>query len=293
MSKRINGKSILLVAKSEYIKWFVNPKMILLVVAFLPMRDMVVTPMLRASAQMGSPVNALEPCIATISNWMGMLLFTLVYLLLMSSFPTADGNMLFYIARMGRRNWILGEMLFQFMSAFTYCIFTTLVTAAQVFEHSFFSNGWSLVVTDFDELYGNAEGGLKMRAILPPNLFFQMSPYKAYLLTFGLFFAFLLLCGMLFLTGCLYQKRLLFFFIQVLHISAGCGLILLYNQGMWFFPVSHSLLIYHYHAYFRQYVFPPWLSLVLFGTVLLVIGIVMYRKAGKVNIDLIGGDLLS
>lgn len=293
MNRKISMKSITLVARSEYIRWLINPKMILLAVVFLPMRDFVVVPLLRASEKMGSPINALEPCISTMNSWMGLLLLSLTYMLLIAPFPTADGNMLFYVARMGRKNWILGEMLFQMMSVFTYSLITTAVTVAQVFHNSFFDNGWSLVVTDFDKLYGDLEEGVKITEILPPNLFFQMSPFKAYLLSFGLFSLFLLLCGMLFLTGCLYQKRLLFFFAQVVHITVGNGLIAIWSSGMWFFPVSHSLLACHYRKYFRKYVFSPWLSLILFGAVLLIIGIVMYRKAQKVSLDMIGGDVLS
>lgn len=292
MNKKIHGKSILLVARSEYVRWLVNPKIILLAVVFLPMRDLVVTPMLRASGQMASPINGLEPCIAMFNNWVGVLLLALVYMILISSFPTMDGNMLFYIARMGRRNWILGEMLFQCMSVLTYSLIATLGTLVQVVKQSFFSNGWSLVVTDYDELYGGVMEGLRMKGIIQPNLYFQMTPFRAYFFSVGLFSLFLLFCGMLFVVGCLYHKRLLFFFLQVSHISIGCGVMVLLNPVMWLFPVSHSFLCAHYQGYFREYIFSPWLSLELFCTVILVIGILMYRRAQKVSLDQIGGDVL-
>ena len=112
--------SILLVAKGEYARWLSTPRIILLAVAFLPLRDGTVLPLLEASRRMGSPLNILEPCIATMNSWMGLLLFGLVYLVLMSPFPKADGNMLFYVARMGKRNWVLGEMLFQLLCAILY-----------------------------------------------------------------------------------------------------------------------------------------------------------------------------
>lgn len=293
MNRNINIKNILLVAKSEYIRWLINPKIILLAVVFLPLRDMIVLPMLRASEQMESPLNLLETSIATVNSWMGLLLLTLSYMLLISSFPTTDGNTLFYIARMGRRNWILGEMLFQLMSAVTYSLITTVVTIVQTAHSSFFANGWSLVVTDYDEIYKDAEMGTHMASYLPSNLFFQMTPFKAYLLSFGLLTLLLMFCGMLFLTGCLYGKRLLFFFIQVVHVCVGCGFILLGNWGMWFFPVNQSLLRLHFHMYFREYVFAPWLSVILFIAVILIIGIIMYRKAKIVSMDMIGGEILS
>lgn len=291
MKKKINFKYVMLVAESEYVKWLFHPKMILLAVIFLPMRDSVILPLLRASDRMGSPINLLEPCIATVNSELGLLLMAFVYMILMSSFPTTDGNMLFYIARMGRRNWILGEMLFQCMSVMTYSVVITIVTMLQVCDKAFLVNGWSLVVTDYDTVYG-VEAGARIGQIVQPNLFFQMTPFRAYLVSFGLVSLFLMLCGMLFLVGCLYQKRLLFFFVQVLHISIGCGMMLVSSMGMWLFPVSHSFLACHYRKYFRKYVFSPELSLLLFLMVLLILGILAYRKARKASIDMIGGDVL-
>lgn len=280
----------MLVAKSEYVKFLMSPKNTMLIVIFLILHDVVIMPMLQASSQMGSPLNAIEPFLATLK--IGMILFALVYLFLISSFPGIDGNMMFYIERMGRKNWILGEILFQFMSAFTYILLIIIVTAAQTFQYCFLSNGWSLVATDYDELYA-AEGGIHMSGFIPPNLYFQLPPYKAFFLSVALFFCFLLLCGMIILLGCLVQKRVLLFFVQVLHIMGGYALITIKSPAKWFFPMTHAQLSLHYQRYFRAYLFPPWLSLLLFIIFLLGIGIFVYHKAKKVSIDLIGGEVLS
>lgn len=287
----ISGKSILLVARSEYARWLSTPRLILLAVAFLPLRDNTVLPLLEASRQMGSPLNLLEPCIATMNSWMGLLLFGLVYLVLMSPFPKADGNMLFYVARMGKRNWILGEMLFQLICAALYSLAANLLTMAQAAGDSFLDNGWSLVVTEYDEKFA-PEWGHMIKEILPPNLYFQMPPYMAFLLSYAMFTLFLLLCGMAFMAGCLYQRWLLLFFVQAFHITAGSGLILLRSEAMWFFPVSHALLACHYRKYFRAFVFSPWLSVGLLAGTWLLLAILMYRKARNVSIDMIGGDVL-
>ena len=178
--------SILLVAKGEYARWLSTPRIILLAVAFLPLRDGTVLPLLEASRRMGSPLNILEPCIATMNSWMGLLLFGLVYLVLMSPFPKADGNMLFYVARMGKRNWVLGEMLFQFLCAMLYSLAANLLTMAQVAGDSFLDNGWSLVVTEYDEKFTPGWGNM-IKEILPPNLYFQMPPYSAFFFSFAMF----------------------------------------------------------------------------------------------------------
>lgn len=294
MSMKRDIKCIALVAGREYVRWLVNPKMVVLAAVLLPVRDMAVVPLIRASAEMGSPLGGLESSIAVMNSWMCILLLALTYMFLMSAFPTADGNVLFYVSRMGRGNWIRGQMLFQLMCAVSYSLFVTLTAAAQTFTRSFAANGWSLVVTDYDRLY-REEGSIRIMVgdLIRPNLYFQMPPVKAYVLTAVLFTLFLMFCGMSFLIGCLYRKRVLFFLLQAVHIVLGCGMVLLRSRGMWFFPLAHAMLSFHYQKYLRRYEFSPWLSLVLFGTALLAAGGVAYRKAKRVSLDMIGGDVQS
>ena len=205
---------------------------------------------------MGQPLNGFEPCIAAANSGLILLLLPLVYLVLTSSFPTVDGNILFYIKRMGRGNWIAGEMLFQVFSAVTYCVMFIAVTIVQTIGVSYFANGWSIPVTDYNKVLGEA-ASVRMDLIVPPNLYFQMPPYKAFFLSYFLLFLFLMLCSMFFLTGCLYSKKLIFFLLLIVQIVAGGAFYTIEHKGMWFFPVSHSILRTHYQSYFRKYVFSP------------------------------------
>lgn len=289
---RQNVRNILLVARSEYVKWLMNPRMIMIMVLLVPVREMVVVPMLRAAEEMGQPLGISEACIAVANSGFILLLLPLVYLVLTSSFPTVDGNMLFYIQRMGRRNWIAGEMLFQVFSAATYCVTVAAATAVQTVHTSFVSNGWSIPVTDHDKVFGEM-ADIRMDTIIPPKLYFQMPPYKAFFLSYFLLFLFLLLCSMFFLVGCLYSKKLVFFILLIVQVSAGSALYTVENGLMWFFTTCHSVLAAHYRSYFRKYVFSPWLSMGIFGGVIAALAVIGYQKAKKVNTDMIGGDVLS
>ena len=291
--REINVRGILLVAGSEFVRWLVNPKMFVFAIIFLPLRDLIVLPMMQASEKMGSPLGILESSIATMNSLLGVILLTLTYLLLISSFPTVDGNVLFYIARMGRRNWILGEMLFHVISAVAYSLLITVVSAAQIAAQSFWANGWSLVVTDYDRMFGQEGGGETMRGLIPPNLYFQMAPVKAYLLSFGLLTLFFILLGLIFLAGVLCGKRVLCFLLQVVHLIPGCGMIMLNSSGMWGFPLAHAMLLFHYQEYMREYECSPWLSIVLFSSVLAVVVFGLYRTVKGVSLDLIGEGVAS
>ena len=283
-------KSIFLVAKSEYVKWLRNPRFLLVIAASVPVHELIVRPMIRAAGEMGQPLNMFETSIAVANSGFALLLFPLIYLVLIAPFPTADENMLYYIARMGRRNWVLGEMLFQFLSAVSYCIIIIGVTVAQTANISFLENGWSIPVMDYDKMGSMA--GIHMGTFIPPNLFYQMPPYKTLFLSYLLLEFFLFLSSMIFLLGCLCGKKLLSLFIVVSQIALGCGLFVTRSAFMWALPFSHSVLSIHYQKYFRKYVFSPWLSLALLCMVLLFVGVMAYRKVQKVSIDMIGGDII-
>lgn len=283
-------KSILLVARSEYVKWLRNPRFLLVIAACVPVHELIVRPMVIAAGEMGQPLNMFETSIATANSGFALLLFPLIFLVLIAPFPTVDENMIYYIARMGRRNWILGEMLFQFLSAVSYCIIIIGVTTVQTVNISFLANGWSIPVMDYDKM--GSMRGIHMGTLIPPNLFYQMPPYKALVLSYLLLAFFLFFSSMIFLLGSICGKKLLFLFIVVSQIALGCGLFVTKSPFMWALPFSHSVLSIHYQKYFRKYVFSPWLSLALFCMSLLFVGAAVYRKVQKVSIDMIGEDII-
>lgn len=286
-----NMANIMFVAKNEYVKWLFSPKIMLFAAIFVVIREFVIVPLMNAAEKINQPLGIFESYIATANYGIGVLLFSLCYIIMMSSFPTVDGNTLFYVARMGKKLWAVGEMVFQFLCAATYSAVIFAATFLQTASMSFVNNGWSLVVTDYDRLYGKP-GVFTMERFIPPNIYCQMAPYKVFLISFGMLTLFFFLCGMTFVMGCIYSRRLLFFFFQIAHISLGCGLMMLKTQMMWFFPVSHVFFKLHYYKYFREWAFPPWISLLIFVFLSIIIAAVIYRKSKTVSIDMIGGDVL-
>ena len=289
MNHTVKLKNIRLVVASEFRKWICNPKMLIFLVAFLPLRDTAIKPLIQASDYMNSPLNLVEGCISVLN--LGLLPLAFIYLVLISSFPTTDENMMFYISRMGRRNWIAGEVCFQILAAIVYGVVTVAIAAVQMLPYSFLANGWSIVVTEYDSITPIEMP--KLDHVLPPNLYFQLSPYKCLLLSFFMFVLLLIVCGMTFLVGCLYRRRLELFIFTSIHLVVGVGMIFLNSMMMWITPLAHARLAWHYDEYLRKYVFPPdWSILILSGIVIIAV-VVAWHKAKRVSIDLIGGDLFS
>lgn len=57
---KIRIKNIFLVATSEYFKWLFNPKIILVFALLVPIRELIVIPMLKAAEEMNQPINIFE-----------------------------------------------------------------------------------------------------------------------------------------------------------------------------------------------------------------------------------------
>lgn len=275
--------------RKEYMKWLVNPRNVMLFIVFIPAREVVLKPMIQAANEMGQPLNVLESCIATLNSGMIIMLVAMVYLILISSFPTINGNILFYMERMGKKNWVIGEILFQCISALTYLSVICIVSILQTVGVSFIANGWSLVVTDHDRLYG-AISDIRIDNIVPPNLYNQMSPYKALFLSFFLIAMFLVISSLFFTVGCMYSQKLLFFSLTVIQIVAGSALYILSNKAMWYFVICHAFLSSHYGAYMRKYLFSPWISFGILTGILSALCIIAWVRTEKLNIDDLKGQ---
>lgn len=286
MKDKLSWKKIWNITKKEYVHWLINPKMIILFVLVVLIRENVVLPILTAAEQMNQPVNVLEPCIALANSGLILLLLPLVYLVLMVDFPYVDDNMYFLMPRMGRKNWIVGEILFQFFSLVTYLLFVTISTVVQVAKQAFWLNAWSLVTTDYDTQFAESQT-FSMDSLLPLNLFYQMPPFKAFLASYALLFFSLFLWSGILLLATLYGKRLVGFWCVLVDIAVGIGICALRTQWMWLFPVSHSILWIHYQAYYREYVFSPWISVLLFAVVIVAVYVGIVRKAHRVNLDIL------
>lgn len=284
--KEISWIKIWAVCKKEYFRWIWNPKWFLNFLLIIPIRECIILPLMQAAQQMEEPINLLEPCIAMVNSGLVVFLLPLSYLVLMMEFPRIDTNMSWYIYRTGRKNWILGEILFQCFSAISFLLFYTLIIIIHVWSFGFWGNGWSLVVTRYDALYTMGDK-IDISGIVPINLFYQMSPYKAFLLSYLLMFLSLLLWGVLLNAAALYAKRIYVIAGIVLSLTIGMGLGSSAFWGKWLFLFEHSILWLHFQRYFRDYVFSPYWSVAIFAGLNVICFVWLVIRAGKVSMDIL------
>lgn len=283
LSPVISFKQIQSVYKKEYIQWITNPKMIVCFVLLVMIREVVILPMTEAASQMDQPLNVLEPIIAAMNSGIILLLIPLAYLVLIADFPCIDGNTYYYLSRVGRLNWFFGQIAFQLGSIITYLLFVVISTGIQVSGESFLINGWSLVVTDRGEPFDNGV----MDNLIPLSLFYQMSPYQAFLMSFLFLALFLMLVNSVMLFASLYGRKTIAFWGIMISVTIGIVFCAFKSKWMWLFPISHAILWIHYQDYYREYIFSPWASAVLLIAANLLVFAGMVYKVRHVNLDIL------
>ena len=248
----MNARKIVLHARMEYSLWLTNPRMSILLVLLVLIHSMVIQPLAQAGGQIGVRFHLLEPLAALCNS-------TLILLILPLGFRM-DRGFLLQLYRVGRLNWVLGELLYLCMAAGTYLGVVLLGTALCSLPYApITSPGWSAVATDYVDILG--ESALKSAiALLPKNLYQQMGPGAAVAGSFLLLFLCLVLMGAILLAASLLRINSLGIAVDAALLLVGAGFVILDSPWMWGFPCAHALIWLHYNPYFRTPVCPLWVS---------------------------------
>lgn len=256
----MSARKIVLHARMEYSLWLTNPRMSILLVLLALIHSIVIRPLAQAGGQIGARFHLLEPLAALCNSTLILLMLPLVFLILMAGFPRMDRGFLLQLYRMGRLNWVLGELLHLCMAAATYLGVVLLGTALCSLPYSSVTGlGWSAVTTDYADVLG--KDALKnVTALLPKNLYHQMGPGAAVAGSFLLLLLCLVLMGSVLLAASLLRMKSLGIAADAALLLVGAGFVILDSPWMWGFPCAHALTWLHYNPYFRTPVCPPWVS---------------------------------
>lgn len=285
MGNKLKLYAIWNVAKSEFIKWITNPRIIIAGVLIMFIRSFAVLPMLEQSEKYGEPLNVMEPFIAAGNSGMLALFLPLVFLLLISDFPIMGGNTIFFINRTGKLNWFLGQIVFIIISIFVYI--GTILLSCMVMSKGTFSAEWSNAITKFNAAFPDEAGGFVSK-LIPSNLYNQIPILNAvigtvlliamYLLTLALL---LCLMKMLYLRG----AGLLSALTVIVLGAASCSLKI---NVMWIFPTANTLMWLHYKEILKEPITPvenSFLYFLILIAVLFTANLFVLRDLQFINIE--------
>lgn len=282
----ISFKKAWSVTKTEYIKWICDGRMVFLLMLWVFIKECVTQPLLERATEMNQPVNFMEPFLAVGNSGIMVLILPLVYLALIADFPRIDGNTILILQRVGRKNWLIGQILFAICSFHSFLLGVLLGSILPVASKSFVYDGWSLVVTDYESLHPETVGSYASE-LIPKNLYNQISPYRAALWTYLLLSAYMMTLALLMLLFQIQKKKVFGFFLCGAVITLGSAFCAINSMPKWIFPMAHSIVWIHYNDYYRKMLMPFRYSVfyfVIVGGTLLVSCFVLIRK---MNFDVI------
>ena len=275
------------IACIDLYKWITNPRMVVIAAMLVFVWSFAITPLTNISKEMNSPLNFLEPFIAIFNSRVLCLVTPAVYLFLISDYPKLDRNSMFILHRVKKREWILGQYIFFFISAF---IFTGIIFTFSLLPNcinSFVANGWSLVVTKYG-VYNPEKSFSFAATLIKEELFNQMAPYQVALSSFFLNILYMRLLSMILLFFHVFNLRKMGIPIAISIIAIGSALGIFQAQGMWLFPMAHTMIHLHYTKHLKETIVSLQDSFIYFIVIIwiiLVICLVQVKKTKFLNID--------
>ena len=282
--KKLNFKQAFSCAKTEYIKWVCDARMIILGVLLIFIYNFAIEPLLQNSELMNEPLNVFEPFIAVSNSGTILLIIPLVFLTLIADFPKIDTNTVFYIIRVGRINWLIGQVIKLVMMAVSYLFVIFVGATVPMITRGFISNEWSLVATDFVRRFPEKSGNYGV-TLLPENLYNQLTILGAAVESYLLVFAYLLILGLLLLSFSLIKKKTAGFVLCGAVISLGTAFCSIKTSLMWTMPMANSIVWLHFTKYFRQPVVTMTFSIIYLVTFIAALLIFCGVAIKKFNYD--------
>lgn len=244
-NKKVSFVQIRSVAAVEYIKWLHNPRMVIMVLFFLFIYDYVIELMINAAVKMHTYFMWLEPFIAMTNSNLLVMIIPAVFLLLISDFPKTDGNTMFYIQRVGKMNWMFGQILFVIYAAVSYLgtIFAGSVLLAA--GRAYAKNEWSIVITSYGVEFAN-EKESRIALLIGGQLYNNLTPVNAFLITFLLMLMYLIALALMLMVSFSAGKRIIGILISYVVIGVGSSLCGMNDRRQWLFPSAHAISWMHF-----------------------------------------------
>lgn len=273
-------RKMLLHARMEYLLWLTNPRISIFLVILVLIHSLVIQPLHEASEQIGYPFHLLEPIVALCNSTLILLILPIGFLILLADFPRMDHGFLLQLYRVGRLNWVLGELMYLCIAAITYLLGVIIGTMLCSLPYvPIVGSDWSIVATDYTAIL--KDDALKTVAmLLPGNLYHQMGPMDAVMGSCFLLFLYLTLMGTVLLATSLLRIKFLGIATNASLLLVGTGFVVLDSSWMWAFPSAHALTWVHFTPYFRVPVCPLWTSWLYFsmGAIIMIVLAILIAK---------------
>lgn len=188
----VDLKMILICTQVNFRKWSVNPRiytLAVLIIAFLAYH-------LSGLSQFAADNNiGVTPWVFPhLTTPPVMQVFACFTILLFSDAPFADRHMPFLVIRAGRRNWVVGQLLYIVLAAFIYTAFTFIISVLALIPKIQLSMDWGSIIKT---LAGGSGVPDTVTVFADERILTNFSAIGATLISFGLFWLVSIFIGFL------------------------------------------------------------------------------------------------
>ncbi|NLO83085.1 MAG: hypothetical protein GX094_08540 [Clostridiales bacterium] len=194
-------KTILLCALVNFRKWMVNPRIYTLAAVTVGFLSWHSAGLSQLSAAVGIDVTPwVFPNLLTTSVMIAV--FACFIMLLFCDAPFADSHTPFLIIRTGRRNWVIGQLLYIILAAFIYTVFFLIMSVVVLLPNVQWDTGWGKILKTIAANPSIGDNyGIKLTVFVHPLIVDIFSPIEATIISFGLFWLTSVFIGVLILCG--------------------------------------------------------------------------------------------
>lgn len=285
----IKIKRALSVARTAYTGWLFSSRLLIFGFVFMFEYVYFIHPLLEISKVLNTPLNVLEPFCILVNNQYFVPLLVIGYIVLIADFPRLDDSAAFILIRTGKIPWVVGQMIFLFLAALTYLLFTLLSSMVFVASESFMLNAWSIAVKTLGSPSGEELLALYPSVRVDLSVIMQARPYTAAVHGICLIMLFMVTAGLIQMVFALIRKKVISVFINLVICAAGLILLILKIWLKWCFPISNAVFGWHYDDVFNETNFPIEGSYLYFGGVITVLAAAVIFIAKRCSFHITGG----
>ncbi len=257
-------------ARAEYVKWLTNPRNILLFVMIIFAKTMALDPLFEKADRFGSKIGILEPFAAVGNSALLIMFLPAVYLVLMSDFPKFDGGSMYAISRIGKREWLFGQILFAVMSTMTYILAMFVFITVFSLGSADIILSWSDCTRYYIAKFPDEATSFAVR-LLPSNLYNQIELVPAVVHTIILLFLHLFLLSLILLIFKISSMKNAGLFANLTVIALGFVTCMANTKIMWAFPMANSIIWLHYTEILREPIMPIRFSYAYFAVMIILL----------------------
>lgn len=263
------------VARIEYMGFLTSKRILFMLFAFIFLAEDVVGKMGKIATEQGVPLGRLEPFILLFSYKIHVMLVPIIFVVMMSDFPSNEKSGYFTMSRISRTTWLFGEVIYAGMVGLSFILFLFLGSAAWVWKDSRFYTAWSPYMNelyiDFPEIYA-----LNNQLFIKTETLAQGKPVTVMLHSVSLMFLYLIFLALLLMLFKLLSLKKIGIFLTVSITIIGVALDGYNNIIKWFFPIIQSIYETHFYSYYAREELPLYDSYIYFCV--LIAGLLLINK---------------